>query len=183
MQRQCAEEREWSKISYLGLFRSGGTSSLLSPPFIATVVWMTALQNCKRSSTIEASKSETNETWANWNRAPQAKRDHLIWEHPWTRRWMHPAELLSSDPKQMEDVNVKMRAFRKWRHQLLQHVLCNPGPLVCFFFSFIIAIVFFIRTVRSDWLILKINLFLAILALKCIPGLFLVPPSCSFGSC
>lgn len=59
----------------------------------------------------------------------------------------------------------------------------SRSSCLVFFFSFIIAIVFFIRTVRSDWLILKINLFLAILALKCIPGLFLVPPSCSFGSC
>lgn len=148
---------------------------------------MTALLNCERSSSTEASKSEWNETWANRSRAPQAKRDHLIWEHPWTRRWMHLPLLLRSDPKQIEDVNVKMRVFRKQRQHLLQLISCNPGPLgflLWFFFSyFIINIVIFVCKFKSHWDILKISLFVAVLAAKCTPGLFLVLTNWVFFSC
>lgn len=86
MQRQRAEEREWSlqinypdlkdlqaQLHYSLLTFSSLYSHCCVDDCLATKLW--------ESSTVEASKSEWNETWANQNHAPQAKRDHLIWEH------------------------------------------------------------------------------------------------------
>lgn len=53
-----------------------------------------------------------------------------------------------------------------------------------FFFSyFIINIVIFVCKFKSHWDILKISLFVAVLAAKCTPGLFLVLTNWVFFSC
>lgn len=46
--------------------------------------------------------------------------------------------------------------------------------VVVFFSYFIINIVIFVCKFKSHWDILKIRLFVAVLAAKCTPGLFLV---------
>lgn len=100
---------------------------------------------------------------------------------------MHLPLLLRSDPKQIEDVNVKMRVFRKQRQCSLKLILYNPGPLVSFSFVcfsyLIINIVIFVYNCKSDWHILKINIFVSVLAPKCIPSLFLVLTNCVFFCC
>lgn len=131
------------------------------------------------SSTVEASKSEWKETWANQNQAPWAKRDHLIWEH-----------------HGQEDEYVRLSCWgqipNRWKTLMWkrEHLGREDSTYFGFtyavwallFVSFIVNIVLCVCTHRSDSVILKINFFVAILAPKCIPGLFLAP-TCSFFSC
>lgn len=113
---------------------SAGTASLLPPDFLLPL--QALLCRCCpaklwQSSTTESSKSEWDETWANENPAPRGNRDHLIWEHH-GQEDERPAGLLRSDPKQMEDVSVKTRAFWKRRQYFCFAQAIWPLLFVCF---------------------------------------------------